>query len=425
MYAEGVEGKVEGERITMTCLRNVIFPGLMRIKRALGIAPPPAPADPIPRDYLTSLLQTANYVTDGYRSGSLIFDVLYTGRGSGGFADILHVGQEWQRQGVLDIFYRVPGKLQRDRVRESFRWAEASILDEQILFDDSFIPEFYCATAWPTAYRIRVLPSRRKLYFVQDYEPWFRSAGTEHYYAARSYELGLETFTLGPWLAEFLAREHGVADAVAMPFPIFDEPRQGLPWSKRDTIAIYAQPEKAHRGSEILFAMGRLLYERMQQDDRLRDMQIIFFGSHDLPYLAFDYPCKAWGVLNQKELLTLIDRSRVGVSLSFTNISLLPPRYVMGGAYAVEADLPHVRANVPKHLADSFVLIPPTPAEISDAIVEVLVRGHASQGKSNGIWEDSWAICAKKVAGQILLVQDKAPESNLNSERGIGRRELV
>ena len=52
---------------------------------------------------------------------------------------------------------------------------------------------------WDSSYIVKKLPGY-KMYFVQDYEPYFYPYGEKYILAKKSYELGLHMVTLGPWI---------------------------------------------------------------------------------------------------------------------------------------------------------------------------------------------------------------------------------
>ncbi|MFC7480042.1 hypothetical protein ACFQX7_08395 [Luedemannella flava] len=75
----------------------------------------------------------------------------------------------------------------------------------------------YVASAWSTAH---VLASRadlrtRRLYFIQDYEPFFYPQGSEYHLAADTYRFGFRAITVGPMIAQILRDEYHVEAAVA------------------------------------------------------------------------------------------------------------------------------------------------------------------------------------------------------------------
>ncbi len=68
---------------------------------------------------------------------------------------------------------------------------------------DSF--DMAIATAWWTAEIVaKKVTAKHKMYFVQDFEPWFNPMGDLYIQAENSYTFGLRPLTIGRWLAYYL-----------------------------------------------------------------------------------------------------------------------------------------------------------------------------------------------------------------------------
>jgi len=377
-------------------------------RRMLGAPEAEADFPPAP-DFLRLAGFPAQY-SRAFAPRTFVFELLYVTAGAGGLADVLDLGQELGEKHGLRVFYRVPPEWYTlDEAVRRIRWTRPGVRRDQVRAVLDFVPEYLCATAWPTAYRVCQQPSARKLYFVQDYEPWFRPAGVEQWYAARSYELGLETFTLGPWLEGRLKSEHRVARIAALPFPMVDPPELGAPWERRDLVAFYVQPEKAHRGSELLVECARQVARGV--DAEKRRIELVLFGSRELEYMRFDFPSRILGVLEEAALRRLMARTRVGVSASFTNLSLLPLRFVAHGCWSVELDLPNVTTNLPDQLRNAVRLVAPDPEAMAKAVLESLEQPPAVRRDDlRAAYErHSWEACAAVVAS---LLREEPPRDN-------------
>ncbi|HIE11001.1 MAG TPA: hypothetical protein EYP62_05250, partial [Kiritimatiellae bacterium] len=338
-------------------------------RRMLG-APEYQSDFPAASEYLRLAALPGRYSRD-FEPRTFVFELLYVSAEAGGLADILDLGQVLVEKHGLRVFYRVPPEWYalEEAVRR-IRWSRPGVRPDQVHAALDFTPEYLCATAWPTAYRVLQHPSARKLYFVQDYEPWFRPAGVERWYAARSYELGLEIFTLGPWLQSFLKREHRVTRITALPFPVVHPPAAGRPWEQRNAATFYVQPEKPHRGAELLVECARRVARRIRADNP--GIELVLFGSHELQYMRFDFPCRVMGVLDKPALSRLVATTRVGVSASFTNLSLLPPWFVAQGCWAVDLDLPNVTTNLPDGMRNAVRPVAPDPEAMAATVLECL-----------------------------------------------------
>jgi glycosyltransferase involved in cell wall biosynthesis len=336
-------------------------------------------------------------ISNVYRRDTLVFVLEYCSRGAGGLADVLRLGAELERQRKLAVYYTAIGGQDEETCWNNIRWTHPGIRREQVVSSFDFDPEFLCATAWPTAYHVWDRPSRRKLYFVQDYEPYFYRAGVESCYAARSYELGLEMFTLGPWLAGHLEAVHRVRCAGSMPFPVSDPAEPGRPPAERPLITFYVQPDKPQRGSEILLESMRRLSERIRRD-RL-PVELALFGSAENEKLALDFPCRRQGVLADAELAALFRETRLGVCASLTNVSLVTFRFLAFGCTTLDVDDPRIRTNLPSYVSPLIRFYRPEPDALRDAVLAALAAPPAEPARGEAVRrlvrEHSWEAGAR------------------------------
>ena len=307
--------------------------------------------------------------TDDYEEKQWVILLRHVTRGAGGLSDVLHLGQHLQEDHNQQVYYKIPAGMDRQEACRRIQWTHKGVEDNQVIDKPSFTPEYVCATAWPTAFEALSVPSNRKIYFVQDYEAWFRAAGTERYYAGRSYELGLEMFTLGPWLDRHLNNNHRCGRVGHMPFPMTDEPVTTAE-GDRKLISFYVQPDKSHRGTELILEVARRVSREIKKNGS--GMQVVLFGSADLDYMKMDFDCRVDGLLNESALKDLFSSTRVGVSGSFTNISLIPFRFVAHGARAVDFDLPNVVDNVPQRLKEYVRCFEPTVDALTAGVFELI-----------------------------------------------------
>jgi hypothetical protein len=342
---------------------------------------------------------TLNTCAGGWEPGTLVVTIpLIRTRGSGGISDMLHLGQAVAATGLYRVFYLLDEEQDVTQGREILQWAHPEIPDDHIVKELPWIPEVLCATYWTTAFRVAELASRFKVYFVQDYEPWFFAAGVERYYVEHTYRLGLPVVTLGPWLTHYLKAQGITSSVAALPFP-FSDPAVDFGAYPRDRILFYLQPEKKHRGNELLVEAARLLCQRETRVQR-GEVKLVFFGSEANAYTSYEFPCEVKTLLNRAELKEQMQRSLIGVSTSFSNMALLPYRYVGHGAMCVEADLPNVSMNVPEGAREAFVLARPDAEAVAGAIMRCLeqpasestMRQAADYLQRNHSW-DACAAC--------------------------------
>lgn len=374
------------------------------LKRLLGLQPPRQMPPPPPL-----YLERASWVPSGataVRTGSWLFLIEHPSRGSGGLHDILHLGAELERQFGLQVWYTCVGGHPLEEVRGVLAWTCPDIPADRIQEKLPFTPEHVCATSWPTAYAAQVWPSRRKLYFVQDYEPWFHRAGVRQFYAEKSYELGLEMLTLGPWLAQHLSRRGHAA--VAMPFPVTDAPHVGRPLAERRTVAVYLQADKPHRGPELMLEGARRLSRRLARVHP--ELELVLFGSAENEELQLDFPCTVHGVLAADAMTRLLRETRLGICASFTNVSLLTLRFPMHGCPVMDLNVPSVRENVGSAAAPLIRLYEPDPEALAECALG-LVGASWSEDARAGVTEKlarghSWAACAAALAPLLAKRKD-------------------
>jgi glycosyltransferase involved in cell wall biosynthesis len=182
------------------------------------------------------------------------------------------------------------------------------------------------ATAWATAYP--VFNSRctgKRFYFVQDYEPYFHPVGAVSLLAENTYRMGFHAITAGRWLAQRLSAEFGM-EADSFEFGCDTSVYHRVKSSKRSGLVFYARPEAARRGFELgLMAMEVFAARRP-------DIDLHFYGDTmgKLPFRFIDH-----GRVQPDELNQIYNQCYAGLSLSLTNVSLVPHEMLAAGCIPV------------------------------------------------------------------------------------------
>lgn len=189
------------------------------------------------------------------------------------------------------------------------------------------------ATSWPTAYASYGAPSAgKRFYFVQDYEPDFYPVSTDRILADNTYRMGFHAITAGRWLAQKLRSEFAMA---ADPFEFgCDTASYANRGAPRTGIAFYARPGTPRRGYELGVLALQLFAARRP------DIDIHLYGERvgKLPFKAISH-----GLINQHQLNDLYNNCFAGLSLSLTNVSLVPLEMLASGCVPVLNDAPHNR----------------------------------------------------------------------------------
>jgi hypothetical protein len=253
------------------------------------------------------------------------------------------------------------------------------------------------ASSWESAHVVlsRGVGPARRLYFVQDYEPYFYPRGSEYELAAMSYRFPFRRIALGEMVAGCLRSELGQESDV-VPFGC-DTDVYHLPETDRarSGVVLYAKPDVGRRG----YLLARLALERFHRAHP--DQEIHVYGSRpaDLPF-----PVTFHGRLTPVELNELYGRVTAGLAMSFTNISLVAEEMLAAGVVPVVNDSPLARADLP----NPYVRwAEPTPegiaAQVAAAVEEPDVAAHAAKAAASVIGR-SWAPTQESVA---RLVEDE------------------
>jgi hypothetical protein len=253
------------------------------------------------------------------------------------------------------------------------------------------------ASSWESAHIVlsRGVGPAHRLYFVQDYEPYFYPRGSEYELAAMTYRFPFRRIALGEMVAGCLRSELG-QDSDVVPFGC-DTRTYRLPETEapRSGVVLYAKPDVGRRG----YLLARLALERFHRAHP--DQEIHVYGSRpaDLPF-----PVTFHGRLTPVELNELYGRVAAGLAMSFTNISLVAEEMLAAGAVPVVNDSPLARADLP----NPYVRwAEPTPAgiaaQVAAAVEEPDVAAHAAKAAASVIGR-SWAPTQESVA---RLVEDE------------------
>lgn len=193
------------------------------------------------------------------------------------------------------------------------------------------------ATSWDTVSFVKKMHGY-KMYFVQDYEPYFYPFGEQFLLAKKTYEQGLHMVSLGAWNKEMIEKNCKSTS----PIDVIDFPyeKQEYPYYHRDyfkykekkefTVAVYLK----FYGKRLPCIIPNLLCkvkEYLKKDGIT--LHIKYFGE------AKSFHTKGGtnlGMLSKKELLHLYQQSDFGMVASLSNISLTPYEMIATGLPLIE-----------------------------------------------------------------------------------------
>lgn len=243
-------------------------------------------------------------------------------------------------------------------IRQGWPWVRARVANAR----DGIIGVDACvATSWPTAHflaRHGVSPMRR-LYLVQDFEPFFYPRGAEYALVEDSYRFGFRCLAIGYMVAKVLRERIGIT-AEVLEFGCDTAVYRLGDGAPRDGVVFYAKPHTARRG----FLLGALGLQEVHR--RRPAVPIHMVGDADA---RVPFPTVSHGVSPPDGLSRIYNQCLVGVALSFTNVSLLAEELLACGTVPVINDSPYARADV---RSEYVRWAPPTPSGIADVVLEAL-----------------------------------------------------
>jgi len=352
--------------------RNVVWPVFPDDVLAADLARPPvaiipkiAPGTPI----------TVNWVTGP------------AGPGSGGHTTVFRIIKYLQNKGYVNrVYFYDPydgdGKYYEMIAREHYGLAcdignaRAGMLDAHAVV----------ATAWPSAYAVfNARCSGKRFYFVQDYEPYFYPVGTNSMLAENTYRMGFHGITAGRWLAEKLSHEFGMKTDY---FPLGCDTAQYRrdASSVRAGVAFYARAGTHRRAVELGLLALELFAKREPR------VPLNFFGEQigNFPFKFVNH-----GLVKPVKLNEIYNQCFAGLSLSLTNVSLVPHEMLASGCIPVVNDADHNRMVLDNpHIRYAA----PTPHSLAAALESVVnmsdfegTSRRAAESVLTASWSDAGA----------------------------------
>lgn len=197
-------------------------------------------------------------------------------------------------------------------------------------------------------------------YFVQDFEPFFVPRGPIWALAEESYRFGFNVIALGEMVATCLRNYAAVDPQTVVPFgcdtdtySIVDR-SDGAP--PREGIVFYAKRGPDRRGYDLAVAALGRFHRRFPHE--------LIHVVGDAP-LGLGFPVQSHGVLSPTELNLLYNTARVGMALSFTNISLVAEEMMASGVVPLVNDSPLARADLAQ---EGPLWAVPTPQGMAEAL---------------------------------------------------------
>lgn len=256
----------------------------------------------------------------------------------GGQTSILRLGTQLAKQGY-DVIYAVYKPQSKDEMKmcaeSNFSGFQGRLCTAAGL--KKLRTDVVVATSYDTVSFAKKLDGY-KMYFVQDYEPYFYSFGELFLMAKKTYEQGLHMVSLGNWNKEMILREcHPVSpvDVIEFPYESSEYPKLERDYStygkkKEFTIAVYLKFYGKRLPTIIPYLLTHVKEKFLEEGIEIK---VKYFGE------AKNFRPKGGenlGMLNKKELLSLYERSDFGMVASLSNISLVPYEMISTGLPVIE-----------------------------------------------------------------------------------------
>lgn len=304
------------------------------------------------------------------------------GPGSGGHTTLYRIVKYLEKNGYINrvYFYSPFGgdqKYYEDIARESYGLTcEIGSVLEGMRDAHAVV-----AADWASAYAVyNASCSGKRFYFVQDYEPYFYPVGTNSALAENTYRMGFHGITAGRWLAEKLSRDFGMATD-HFPFGCDTAKYRYDAAAKRDGIAFYARAGTPRRAVELGLLALELFARRQPQ------VELHLFGEK-MGSLGFKFTNH--GLVTPAKLNEIYNRCFAGLSLSLTNVSLVPHEMMACGCIPIVNDADHNRMVLDNpHVAYA----PSTPHALADAMEKIVTGSdfeRVSRAAAASITGASW-----------------------------------
>lgn len=276
---------------------------------------------------------------------SVLFLLTRMVRFAGGQTSILRIGTELAKLGV-----RVGYGVYKSQSKEEMALCASSNLEgyQGELYTKQDIirmvknpqeqPDVVIASSWDTVHYVKKFQTYR-MYFVQDFEPYFYPFGDKFLMAKKTYEQGLHMVSLGNWNKKEIEK-HCTAvspiDCVEFPCERSEYPRVERDYAayaekKKIVMAVYLKYYGKRLPSTIQYMLGKVKDALEQRDGIALDIRYFGEAKSFIPKNGVNV-----GMLSKAELNRLYAEADFGMVASLSNISLIPYEMLATGLPLIE-----------------------------------------------------------------------------------------
>lgn len=356
----------------------------------------PVKADDILRANLSSPEETRTLPLGPFERPSVNWVSIPAKAGSGGHTTMFRIIRHLEALGFENrlYFYNVYDadlEYYADIARESYGfWGKIGEIVKGMEDAHAVV-----ATSWPTAYPVfNSLCLGKRFYFVQDFEPSFYPTSSLSLLAENTYKMRFHGITAGRWLSSKLQQEYGMS---ADPFDFgcdTDVYKRDNSFD-RSGIVFYARQETARRG----FELGMMALEIFAR--RHPDVTIHLYGGK---VVRPAFPCRNHGIVSPQELNKIYNQCFAGLSISLTNVSLVPHEMIASGCIPIVNEGIHNRIVLDNEFVHYAEPDPHSLAAALSNIMNLSDRTTLSRRAAKSVSGSSWEAAANTVSRIIRSV---------------------
>ena len=331
------------------------------------------------------------------------------GRGAGGHMTIFRIvellGEFGHRQTiwVQNAHNHINPEICKKRLQEWYRPIQNDVIvrflpDDTRQLSGDIIIATDCWTVYPA---VTCANFKERLYFIQDFEPYFHPMGENYLVAEATYRMGLCALCAGDWLYA-KARSYGMW---ARKWFLASDPEFYFPSHPKGSfvtehqiikIAFYARNNTPRRAVNLGIAAFDELAKRKLK------FKVLLFGEEDLKITTeFDY--ELLGIQTPEQLGDLYRNVDIGVVFSTTNYSLVPLEMMACGLPVVEVDTESTRCVFKNGEA---TLVPADPNVVADQIERLInddaLRMRQIEAAYRFVEKYDWRESAKAVEAALF-----------------------
>lgn len=325
---------------------------------------------------------------------------------SGGHTSILRLGTQLSKKYEVEYASYMENDIKKMEEAAYFNLKEYKGKITNLSMMETSEEDILVATFWESVYYIKNLKGY-KMYFVQDYEPYFYTYGEKYILAAKTYELGLHMVSLGQWnlgkIEEQLKEKKKKIDFIDFPYEkkeYSSKKRDYFEYKKKQEIRICVYVKDSEK--RIPFIIERVLLNLKEElKEEKINLKISYFGNEKYLKLRGG---ENLGKLSKEELNELYCSSDFGLCASLTNISLVPYEMLATGLPLIE-----FKEGSFKYFfqAESAILIDFSGKELKDKILENMKKPELLKMKAENVEKILSKLSWEKSGEQFIDIINK------------------